>query len=876
MARPNHLRTLAFRLAPGTSGLRRRFFTLQVPAGWKEALRRMEATARGREYERTTVPYSGLNRVVRALVPDLVHISASAWKAGERPWLYAREPLDAASLFLLVRAWLEQAMGHVAEARRDEVLGVIRSTDLQWWEQTIDVSAWQTVPNGTARPEFPDSFRILPDLLAARLSRPGVTLSAGSEPLRFLRAPVSPGDSGAELVSWPPRLHSDGHGRRWGYSVVMTLTVQTVPFQPYPVVHCDIGLRRWAGGSDVRLPRRDNTSVYLLTRVPWINGLHYSDCFQVAPMKWERIPDTTGSEAGRDYRAAWADHLASTLNSLHPQRPFPDAEELRQQPSYLLRPDADPAAAIAYRNGMRPPHIVQAGIPAADRRELLEQLAALLAPEFVLTEPPNRCAARIMTAGSNPFFAATGEGIPTDTALAIRRQRREAIRSGVGDRITVELRCSSSDVELALTSAVRDAVGLQEADRFPYLCADTGLHVELVSERLGAIGDVLDVPTENRASVAQLHPAIRKRCQEVVTQVPAATKPTLTLIELSSKDSYQGLSDPKGALRKGFALTGRHTQFINPVSDEGSSLGHRARSSILDGLRQMGVQPTFSLDAGARLPKRIDYVGLWLIRSYAGSSATRMRERLPVAVHIEGRTGRVRAIAGGMETWLSYPDVLLRIARGDARGVGRDEEALPFIQQLLLRDLQQRDTLILCRAQNLRRAWSWLCDPRMTIDHLAFTDGERPQPIRRWQGLRILRVRDGEGHETPEYFAPNPDGAASFTSGLFRVSERVFAAVNRKPAQVQLSRHMSKLSPWQNRDGIDVPPSTRQHAWNAGFCELTAVCLQDGDSPEEWAALAQALRQAAGHHPEATTLPLPLHLAAQMEEYVLPLPDEGE
>ena len=85
----------------------------------------------------------------------------------------------------------------------------------------------------------------------------------------------------------------------WPYSVLLTLTLQTIPFQNFPVLHCDIGIRRWAGPK-VYLPKKVETSVYLLDQVPWIEGLAHNQCFQVAPIKWGYIPANQGTgQSGR-------------------------------------------------------------------------------------------------------------------------------------------------------------------------------------------------------------------------------------------------------------------------------------------------------------------------------------------------------------------------------------------------------------------------------------------------------------------------------------------------------------------------------------------------------------------------------------------------
>jgi hypothetical protein len=58
--------------------------------------------------------------------------------------------------------------------------------------------------------------------------------------------------------------------------------------------------------------------------------------------------------------------------------------------------------------------------------------------------------------------------------------------------------------------------------------------------------------------------------------------------------------------------------------------------------------------------------------------------------------------------------------------------------------------------------------------------------------------------------------------------------------------------------------------WNPQFIELFVAGLQTGDQPEHWAALTHELRNAAPYARNTTVLPWPLHLARQVQEYLLP------
>jgi hypothetical protein len=98
---------------------------------------------------------------------------------------------------------------------------------------------------------------------------------------------------------------------------------------------------------------------------------------------------------------------------------------------------------------------------------------------------------------------------------------------------------------------------------------------------------------------------------------------------------------------------------------------------------------------------------------------------------------------------------------------------------------------------------------------------------------------------------------------LFTVGERVFASVQSKPPQFKRARRGGDLD---------------ELAWNPAIIEITTAALQPGDPPGEWAAYVHELRRSLSHYPEAVVLPLPIHLAKLVGEYVLGMdaPEEDD
>lgn len=206
-----------------------------------------------------------------------------------------------------------------------------------------------------------------------------------------------------------------------------------------------------------------------------------------------------------------------------------------------------------------------------------------------------------------------------------------------------------------------------------------------------------------------------------------------------------------------------------------------------------------------------------------------------------------------------------------------------FIQQLLP-TLRGVPTLLLVQAQNLRSFWPWLQDAEVRSD--LFKCGHAPaaglDP-----DLRLVRVRDdgGSAGETPQWWGiDNPSGINGLSAGLWTqpadehsaTEGRVFYSTAEKPPQFKKSAvEANKLAPRALRAGPrkgEPTIDTGMPSWNPQLIELAVLGCHpdDGDRAEALALAVHQLRQAPDYA-DALSLPLPLHLAEQADEYVLPL-----
>jgi hypothetical protein len=897
----NELRTLAFRIAPEVKELPHHFVTLGIPEELKYLMRKELAAALNREPDKTRPRISVLNKAVRMLVPDIISITRNADVASVQPWLYGhgQGPASPSAMQQIMRAWIATSFPpQMSEAARYALARKVTADSLVWQKRIVDLARWDTAANGTAaQPKIgeADRFVLLPDLMAARLCQPGIELNWGTHQLHFLRCPSAPGRPGTELISWPPLPYEDWQKRVWPYSIFLTLTLQTVAFQPFPELHCDIGIRRWAGPPIEYLPGDRETSVYLLDSVPWIEGIHHSHSFQIAPIVRRRVPIAEQQEGTSTYRFTWNNDLVKLLDYLHVRDRFPDPQDLIQKPQAYLRDDGEPSASIVYRNGIEPPHEVGPGLMPIDRYYLARQIQEIFAPELVFIDPPQRKTYAV-TARTNPFMGKESEEDQLDNLASeedlppgLLAQRRLAVAHATGKHLTLGIWYQSTRIRQALLQALHTLLGypLLEEETYTWVTDELILTVQMYP--LGPIGDTLDIQarsTSGGRKAVRLRAAIRQRIEDVSAVVPPADGRAAAFIELDPAQTF-GDADPKYALRIGFAQMGWLTQFITPYKEnkklpgkqrrkEETKVPHRATAALRDLLRQCGVlglAPQITNKGkitSVPIPAPLHYLGVWLIKQYTPSSHTHIPQMLPLIVHMASDTYEVHVKARGFTDWLSYPDALLALAKGQAQGILKPKEALPFIMDALKHIIPiYPHVMLFFHAQNFRSAWNWLTNEQITK--------ALPPSFSKHKHVRIVRIRTGE-HETPEWYAQSEKTPYGLARGIFALGEsgHIFASIGQKPPTTQ--NLSNKLSKGMSRTKIDgegreknIDPNPTTPAWNPGIVEMTISCAEP-DETLMCATVAHELRHTiASHFNNPTVYPIPLHLASLTEEYVLPL-----
>ncbi|MFX0578879.1 pPIWI_RE module domain-containing protein [Nocardia nepalensis] len=844
------------------------FHSIRFPRSWIDPITDLMQSGDSR---RKSVPIASLNRAMLALVPDIAAIGRGVGRpdyAGD--WMYSTAPTSERSLELILRAWLQTVVTPKHADEASKLWERLPKHDIKWQSADLHVlnhlEHHEIAADTAAATEHiataPKVLRhLIPESLAAELLRRSDR--PDGFPVGFRRCPT--GDAGSvELISWPPQEDIDRRNQRWPYSHRVRLSLQSIPFQPEPRVHVSVGIRRWCP----RTPKTNGDSVnaYILSKVPWIDGLPQSRSFRIAPTRWRKDPGGDGF--------GWHRELHHLFDNITFDNIPIDPYKLGADPlTYLDASDNDLAAALVYNTRAGYDHHIGSGATARDRNRIRDWIADVLGD--IITPVPALQPVSITL----PAI--------TDPAPAEVRQRIATALNG--QPLTVEIHWDTASIRDAAIQAVVDDLGLDPAGPTPQMnWATEELDIELRTREIGSLAAPLEVDLSIRDTSTRNRRAAQPREQAVLDQL-GNTPGALAFIELRNRDGFKlPGSDPKAALRVGFARSGRLTQFMTPgkvpPTDEKAlekyrkALEAKAKLSWRDLRRQLvgSLRPVRSQVNKLTLPHPTDTVAIYMLRRNATDHSWGRRQQLPVAIWTSSDTPAVwgRTLGG---PWELYPDLLRRLATGSALRIPEvdEKQVQRFVLDEVIATLHaDRPTLLLTWSQNLRLDWQNLQISKALIDRLAVGDTAADHLAPQ---LRHVMLRTADGDETPEVYGETGD-VVGLPSGLFRYpgSNRVFASIASKPGSAKtLARPMgTRADDILDQEGRSLL-DTRRSTFNPQCVELTVMRQHPDDDPRVWAAVAHAQRRLADTYGDTLLLPWPLHLAKKATEYAIPDLAEG-
>lgn len=825
----HQIQTLEYHIEPQTLGSIT-LWRLRVPHTWRE--RANALASQRRRGESAAAPVVSLNRAVQYLLPDqVVTVHRNAWRLDRDDyWITAVAPVRPDLLTRIVASWLRQAFlgdGEQLAARLDPA-------DLAW-EGPVSPS-WEAGVGFLNDHDY--WFNLLPYVVTTRLAQAG-QLHWGEQQFKVRR--VADETQSGDMVSWPPQLFGK-------YPWSLCLRFRLVTFADLDArLHLHLGLRLWEeslsrkpnGAFDLDAGRR---TLYLVRDGAWLDGKPQVPVF--VPMRIKQ--SWTGGPTGWQSVTQWDDSLTVAVISDLSLCPLPDLGEILESLPRARQDGIGGFVAALVHPPQDKGHRVRPGTGVLDRKALFESISDVV-PFLIPVEPSPR----------NRLGNATKRNRLRKWDEITAEVRRDAVLNTLGGPAAIRVFYQTTATLQAVSEALhRDFGGAVSVEPIP----------------LGELGQPLSPSDRSRDAVWA---AVKRRSEEVVESVQRGAHGAVVELAWDRQQGKSMCNDPKPAIRLGLAKAGMVSQFLVPPEEHEvvTAENERVKAAVRDLMRQLGVQlnwprPVLQDDVltGTSL------LGLVTIQKNADAKGRRQHSKvyLPVMVWMNTSNTRLLVHYPGAPEWVTYKEAAVQLAgKADSNWYEYKAKLNLWLQDRLLDVLKMGRALLMVDAYRTRKWWAWLANNTVTMDELKFGERERMwKPVHDpvWSNLRVVRILPGDSGETAQWFGVG-DGEAGISTGLFQLSARTFVSAQELPSSTQgfLKAGHSKLD------------HLRKQGWLPRLMEAAVLLNGPGEDPAQWAAVAHHLRIMASHHREALMLPLPLHLAQGLGEYLLPVPgDESE
>ena len=814
---------LAYKLSPKQTCT---LYYLGFPASWKTTLLNIARKKNPKFKDEYGLPTNALKKLVDSWMEGIIALAPLKMGSHDERWItscYEYSEKNIHALCSIIKTWVKAT--YVTPSKADPIVKKLAKEfcDTMNWEELAAVRSTDevclTLENGTV---CEAAYQAIPLLAINRLLGKEITLSG--QTLHLCYAAKN------QLVSDPITDMRSHHQ----YSFVFDVSVQTTPPERKALLLCQMSIRRW-------IP--DN---YNKERTPFLTNAVNAH-IKISEDKYCQVPIVYGYTARQP---VWKEQDEECYN-IWGYAQLPSAEAVVKNPAAYAK-----KILLPYKNGMAgfATSKIGTGVSVVDKASLYRAVSALLGD--MICEQPE--AERVMLRGQKLKKYNSPQDYEDSEDF-----RNWVSRCTETDQITFELYGLWKDAsQQRLLKQIETKIKQDFGDE-----KDTSsLKVRCVCKEVGSLAD--SMPDD------KLQTQIT-RCGEIALLLGDTDGVTACIFVLPGQESY-GVGDPKSVLRNAFARTGRVVQFVTPGEDANQN---KIENAVYDLYRQLGVVTL--LDPKHKQPDLVHTpcVGMHLCTQVQGIS--NKARFLPLCITVDLTEGKTRVHCDAFSNrTVSYREACIEMAqlfwKSDLEQRCVDASRTPAKQKLI--ELKNRyDTLengVLVFVQsdgNTRAVWGGISDKE--IGGYAMIGEYCPSQINVGtpqspyllsladSGVRIIRIRSNQ--EVPDYFtelsvkATDDNLQHSSTSGIFKY-EDVYWGIHMKPNDNRYT--------WSFRESkINYP----LHSFaEKDMIELYPLQLQPGDDAASWIFYANALRDISIQYNQSTVLPLPLHLAKALEEYL--------
>ncbi len=815
---------MAYSLAPNHEET---IYYLGFPNEWKKTLLAIEKAKNPRFKSEYGLPTIALQKLIDSWMEGIVNISPLKENSDDNKWLSSTIAFDAnriSVLFNIIKVWIKATyvsgyrvtpfVAQEAEKLCDSMS--VEEFFAQLFEQEICLSFEDSTVSSEA-------YQAIPLIVVNRLV--GKDIEIGDTNLHLLYAGKN------ELVTSVITDSKSGHC----YSLVLQFSVQTTPPERKALLLCNVSMRRWIPGRTEnykgKIPFLQND---IIAHIQTSNNKYCK-----IPIRYER------SSAGLDWSAQ-----DKECYNLYGYRPLPSASEVFDQVDSGNQDILLPWATNGWNGFVRSK--IGTGVPVKDKACIYEWILDTLGD--ILCKPEQ--VQRVSTRQRLPYYDAPSQ-----------YETRESFRQWVSsctetNTIKFELYGNWAD---ATENCLLIEIEQRIEEDFGEEIDGSSLCVEISRKNIGDMALPID------KNIRQ------ERCDEIVDELGETNQVIGCICVIQGEDDYPIGTDPKAILRNAFARSGRVVQFVVPNRASEIISKEKIEHAVFDLYRQLGITTLTKIDKleGHSL-KNTKCMGVHVFTQVHGIQ--NKARFMPLFLTYDISTGVIRVQCDAFENDnVNYRQACIEMAklywREDLEEVCKNAQFSPMkkkMMELKNRHVGEQNILILVHSDgNTRPLWAGISDKAIgdyddnaeyVPESIDVGAAKTPYPISLCDtNIRIIRVRDNQ--EVPDYFTTISDvndEKYSSASGIFKYGKDYWC-ISAKPNDKKYNKSLKEMR-------YDHPTSDYAEK---DMVEFYPIQLQEDDDPSIWVKLVADLRNLSIQYNQATILPLPLHLAKSLTEYLL-------
>lgn len=871
-------------------------FMLKLPSAVKEKLIRLEENSNKKFIrEKHSIPLNSLKKLFIIYLPGVSDMKAVSNYSDDSRWLVACEKINVSNVVKIIKQWIDAFYIEESELEKkrnnsvqvkDYARQVIDEINEELFSDCLREERLILFDNGEVFDK--DAYSLLPLIAVSKLVGTKVCIHDHKTTWMFCGK--------KEIVTDPLDLDSsDGFDK---FSYVLYFSVQTIPPNNEPYLNIDISSRRWISHNDEHIVPylgKDKKSIYI--RVS-------NEKLQVMQVKYQQWMDgEQGKEEKGEIKPVKIDWLYADKKCYQlcygNSRELHSFEDIIKNPSEYMNGTDYIDAYIPFEYGLEKKqvkieHNQKAGKSFDDCKQLFDDVLSKTnftkSNEYVFAEKISG------NQNSKVYFE-------DDFFMNNPSEFADALSKALdGRKLNVEIWFSGGQEDIK-----------DELSRY-LLNHLSDANYELHVNDLEDTSDCLECENEKlKLNLA----GFNTRLEKIVNYIDKTEEPTIAFVVLHNEKYFKldgkidARVDPKNAIRIGFARTGRLTQFITPENfkEKQSKIKYAVelynrlkmefeqgkrekeprnisknnkcnmviRNAILDGYRQLGIMNNFAKKLSLS-EKTI--TGIYVCNYKNIINGTRIQpfamfiscDMISKQINVNTELQIVDAnsykrdgvIAIDCPYWqfpIKLIDVLYNLPRGKTLK-GTTASVDKWFARI---DQERKNEIVIIADGTSRKLVPGIANSEIakhyddktinTYELVLDAKSNEMIDLKKYDNLSFVRIRIN--NEVPDYIPFKQVKNYKNTSGVYSYQKIYYSQdVRTKFDDSTFNEDKSKTeddSAFTHRNIIEIYP-----------------LYSSEDDRDECACDIHNLRKASiQYEAQKTVLPLPLHLAKLLEEYII-------